>query len=165
MRLDVAHLKEPSPPWVTQLIASIEDCSFVKCRFRDAGITPRVLDARRMRTKDGLLDEFASRLAFPDYFGRNWDALSECLADLGWLDDLAYVLVITRAGCLLDAEPEGELAQFLELVNQVAAEWAKPVTHGEAWDRPAIPFHLVLQFSEVAVVSRLGLELDELIID
>lgn len=36
-------------------------------------------------SKDVLLDRLADALNFPDYFGRNWDALWECICDLSWL--------------------------------------------------------------------------------
>jgi RNAse (barnase) inhibitor barstar len=35
--------------------------------------------------KQDLLGCIATKLKFPDYFGYNWDALDECLADLSWL--------------------------------------------------------------------------------
>lgn len=35
--------------------------------------------------KDSLLDRLARGLEFPAHFGRNWDALSDCMTDLGWL--------------------------------------------------------------------------------
>ena len=35
--------------------------------------------------KKDLLRQIAADLKFPDYFGFNWDALDECLADLSWL--------------------------------------------------------------------------------
>ncbi|MEV0174524.1 barstar family protein [Streptomyces sp. NPDC050803] len=39
------------------------------------------LDGRRMRNPDAVFDAFAQQLAFPGYFGRNWDALVDCLRD------------------------------------------------------------------------------------
>ena len=35
----------------------------------------------RWSSEDDLHDEFASRFSFPDYYGRNMDALDECMAD------------------------------------------------------------------------------------
>jgi hypothetical protein len=35
--------------------------------------------------KQDLFRHIAAKLKFPDYFGFNWDALDECLADLSWL--------------------------------------------------------------------------------
>ena len=35
--------------------------------------------------KQDLLRHIAAELKFPDYFGFNWAALDECLADLSWL--------------------------------------------------------------------------------
>jgi hypothetical protein len=35
--------------------------------------------------RDELFDVMAESLRFPIYFGRNWDALSDCLRDLSWL--------------------------------------------------------------------------------
>jgi RNAse (barnase) inhibitor barstar len=43
-------------------------------------------------TKDSLMDALAAVLSFPDYFGRNWDALEECIRDLSWLPPGPVVL-------------------------------------------------------------------------
>lgn len=33
---------------------------------------------------DELMEELKFKLNFPDYFGSNWDALSDCLTDFFW---------------------------------------------------------------------------------
>ncbi|MCD9142382.1 barstar family protein [Streptomyces albireticuli] len=35
-------------------------------------------------TKKAFLDRCATDLEFPEWFGRNWDALADCLTDLSW---------------------------------------------------------------------------------
>ena len=35
--------------------------------------------------KKQLMRALEEALRFPEYFGRNWDALSDCLRDLSWL--------------------------------------------------------------------------------
>jgi len=43
--------------------------------------------------KAELLSAISEQLNFPEYFGGNFDALSECLADLSWLQYSKIVLL------------------------------------------------------------------------
>jgi hypothetical protein len=52
--------------------------------FRDDGALVVRIPAG-IRSKQKLLAILAQKLRFPGYFGGNWDALEECLADLSWL--------------------------------------------------------------------------------
>lgn len=40
-----------------------------------------ILDFSKVKTKKDLMEWFSNSFNFPDYFGRNWDAVDECLAD------------------------------------------------------------------------------------
>ena len=40
-------------------------------------------DFARLNTADAVYDYLTEELAFPDYFGRNLDALHDCLTDIG----------------------------------------------------------------------------------
>src|SRR5262245_35134347 len=40
------------------------------------------LDGAAVGGKAALMDALAATLRFPDYFGRNWDAVADCLGDL-----------------------------------------------------------------------------------
>ncbi|BCL19193.1 hypothetical protein GCM10017668_10360 [Streptomyces tuirus] len=46
-----------------------------------AGRIVVVLDLDGVTDKAGLMDRCARDLDLPDWFGRNWDALADCLAD------------------------------------------------------------------------------------
>ncbi len=47
--------------------------------------------------RDELLRRLDHTLHFPASFGHNWDALADCLRDLGWLPAWGYVLLFEHA--------------------------------------------------------------------
>jgi hypothetical protein len=96
----------------------------------------RILRGMQCLTKDALLDEFARGLEFPEYFGRNWDALEDCLTDLEWLSAESFVLIITNADHVLKKSP-GDMKTFAGILSSSAAHWASA-------DPPA-SFHCVFQ--------------------
>jgi RNAse (barnase) inhibitor barstar len=89
--------------------------------------------------------ELADALQFPEYFGHNWDALEECLADLEWLPAKGYVLLFTEAECIL-AGNEDDFATFLEVLNDAGEAWASRQAGPEP--HRAKPFHTLLAVSE-----------------
>lgn len=125
----------PDSPEVRQLISNL----------REANYAVRVSRGRKMRSKSGLFDELAASLQFPLYFGENWAALNDCLQDLEWLPPMAgFVLVWTEAEQILSEEDAGELAILREILQDAAEAWAAPIELGNWWDRPPIPFHVIL---------------------
>ncbi len=142
--LTQSHLYKTEAPWlvvVPQPLSGREVAHYLDSRPQ---IAVRVLDGIRMRTVLGLFDEFASCLGFPAYFGHNWDALDECLSDLEWLPGAAYAIVVDRASWLLEDEPPKQLSVFVSAIERAGSEWSEPVDRGESWDRPSVPFHLLL---------------------
>jgi len=101
------------------------------------------LDGRNMTSLDGVFEEFGDSLKFPDYYGRNSAALEECLTDLSWIQSAGYVIVVANACLLLRDEPPSELTWLMALLDRVCKEWCHPISVGEEWDRPAVPFHVV----------------------
>src|SRR5687768_12541042 len=75
--------------------------------------------------KDQLMRLLEDELRFPDYFGRNWDALSDCLRDLSWLPPGRVDLVHEA----LPALSEGELQTYLEVLTTAAADWKPDEEH------------------------------------
>jgi len=125
----------------------------------------RVVRGTSCRTARALFAEFAAAWQFPPYFGANWDALDECLADLDWLPAAAHVLMVLDAPALLADEGPEAFRLFLDLVAGVAAERAAPGRKGGV--HPA-PFRVVLQAEPAdasAFADRLeaaGVEFDRL---
>jgi hypothetical protein len=52
-----------------------------------------------------VFEAFARALAFPDWFGGNWDALEDCLTDLSWREAGGHVVILEghdASGILID---------------------------------------------------------------
>ena len=79
------------------------------------------IDGTGIRTKADFYDAVAAALSFPDWFGRNLDALSDCLRDLSWLPDGEHVLVWSAPEVFEDADPDG-----YEAVTDVLADACDP---------------------------------------
>lgn len=52
------------------------------------------LDLGTVQGKNEFLARLAKAFKFPHSFGMNWDALSDCLTDLSWLDDNGWVVIL-----------------------------------------------------------------------
>jgi hypothetical protein len=72
------------------------DMTVVSFVYHPDSITPsRVRIAvlpRAIQSRDDLFRNIAERMRLPAYFGANWDALEECLADLSWVEEDEIVL-------------------------------------------------------------------------
>ncbi len=99
-----------------------------------------------MQTFDAFYDEIYKKFHAPDYAGKNFNALRDILTDLSWLINRSrYIVFFQNAEEILIKEQENALQGFLEILEAVGSKWSQPVKKGEAWDRPAMPFHSILQ--------------------
>jgi hypothetical protein len=69
----------------------------------------------RFADKERLLKNIAVALDFPDWFGANWDALEDCLADL---PGEGYVLLFD------EPKPGDELGILIDVLRSSAESWA-----------------------------------------
>lgn len=108
----------------------------------------RRLRAPKMRSTAGLMNEFGAALQFFDGFGENWPALAECLSYLDeWLPGAGYILVIEHAEQLLTDERR-ELPALLRTIERAAKFWSEPIVDNGRFDRPARPFHVLMNLSD-----------------
>jgi RNAse (barnase) inhibitor barstar len=121
-----------------------------------AGFLMRTIAGKKCRTSSSLFDEFAQALSFPDYFGHNWDALEECLADFEWLPAKGYILLITDAQAVLPDDEE-EYETLLEVLDDAGEAWSK----GQTADGRSAPFHVVFAVTEQDKSKRPRWELEE----
>jgi len=83
------------------------------------------LDVTRMdlggaSSRQAVLDIFARTLAFPAWFGGNWDALEDCLSDLSWRTGEGWVILIEGAGGI----PEDDIGVLRDILESCAQSWA-----------------------------------------
>jgi hypothetical protein len=78
------------------------------------------IDLAGAQDKDAILMRFAKALAFPEWFGGNWDALEDSLGDLSWIPASGHVVLIDGAEDAMapDREP------LLAVLASTAAFWA-----------------------------------------
>jgi RNAse (barnase) inhibitor barstar len=60
---------------------------------RSRGAVPHVVDGSALHSTDEALAAIGDALDFPPWYGRNLDALYDCLTDLSWLPPGLHVLV------------------------------------------------------------------------
>jgi Barstar (barnase inhibitor) len=140
---------EESPP-ILYLAADMKTVAELALGWADAALTVRAVRGSKTRTRQALLDEFSAALQFPYYFGENWPAFNECLADLDWLSiSTGVVVLVYEAVQVLADEHPGDMAAFVRAVQNAGSVFGRPVEDGEWWDRSALPFHVVLQLGGI----------------
>jgi RNAse (barnase) inhibitor barstar len=150
------HLQNATAPWSSLVVVppGATATSLVKA---PAGFALRVVNGKKCRTPAGLFSEFARALEFPDYFGHNWDALEECLADLEWLPAKGYVVLVTDAHCVIPDDEE-EYETLLEVLDDAGESWSK----GQTGDGRRAPFHVLFAVSAQEKSKRKHWGLEEL---
>ncbi|MDT7844957.1 barstar family protein [Streptomyces justiciae] len=139
-----AWLTERRPPWV--VIADRDDpwptAETAELRARGGEVVR--LDGRRLSDAAAVFAAFADALSFPGYFGRNWDALVDCLHDRhfhgGGVPGTA--VRIDHADALLGAD---FLGLFVSVLCQAA--WQANLrldADGLPQDLPACALHFLL---------------------
>lgn len=103
-------------------------------------------DAVEIDLKDQApLEAIARALEFPAWFGRNWDALEDCLGDLSWRQAPETLLVFRNF------KYGDELGILIDILCSTAQFWDRETTAGQG-----------KRFVAVFVDPRRELELPEL---
>lgn len=72
----------------------------------ERGASAHVLDGSQLTNKRLTLDGIAAVLDFPEWTGRNLDALYDCLTDLSWLPEGEHVLIWSGSEALASFDPK-----------------------------------------------------------
>jgi RNAse (barnase) inhibitor barstar len=134
--MDLAQLTRPAGPWLHLLVATPSAASDDLRALAQAAplrLAARVIRGRKATTVAAFFDEVSAALQFPCYFGENWDAFRDCLADLSWLRAEAVVLLLADAAHLLEKATAAEVQSFLVVLNDAV----------QRWNGAARPFHVI----------------------
>ena len=86
----------------------------LKNRFPPPVYFTAVIDGAAAQGKAALMEALAAAFRFPPYFGKNWDALADCLRSLpDSLPAKSYVLVVNNSEMFL-ARSEADRKDFAE---------------------------------------------------
>jgi RNAse (barnase) inhibitor barstar len=119
-RCGVYHAPRQGMP---ELLAAAEAAGFATFR----------IDLAAVLDKEGLFECLATALGFPNWFGRNWDALADCLGDLSWLEAKGYVILLERS----DGFRTSNGADFTTALQVFKAA-------AEAWRDKRVPFWVLV---------------------
>lgn len=95
-----------------ELIAAAEACA---CHvFR--------VDLARARDKESLLAAIGNDMAFPEWYGVNWDALADSLGDLGWRPAAGYLVILEHCD-RVNGRAHDDFVAALQIFSAAADEW------------------------------------------
>lgn len=69
----------------------------VRAAARDAGFVLFDVDLAGVHSKSEFMAAIAQKIEAPEWFGKNWDALADALADLSWKNAPGYVLLLVHS--------------------------------------------------------------------
>ena len=102
------------------------------------------LDGSTIDDKASFLAACADAMQFPAYFGRNWDALDDCLNDLSWAPASGYIVLYDEVARFSRGQP-GEWASARAVLVDAVSHWTVTGTpmyvllRGTRGSEPALP--------------------------
>ena len=116
-RAGVYHLPHAPQGGHDDLMVAAESCAYVVFR----------VDLSHARDKQGLLDALGRDMAFPEWYGSNWDALADCLNDLAWRPAEGYLVLLEHCD-LLHTRAADDLVRVLQIFEEAADNWREQGT-------------------------------------
>ena len=112
-----------SSPWIRVIPADMNISIADALPSTGSSFTARMRGSD-MSDADGVFSQFYENLHLPSYFGWNWDALRDCVEDLGWINVNRYHLIIDDADSVL-ADSPGERSTLFRILSGAAEYWAR----------------------------------------
>ena len=92
-------------------------------KTRDADTIIAYIDGSKAETMLDFYQQIQKGLKLPTYFGKNLDALYDCLCDFSWLDAHEIHIVLRNYDHFLSTEPKNQRWNVLAVLNDAVSEW------------------------------------------
>ncbi len=139
-------LGKPSFYTITMDEPSFADL-YLQLTERSRGAVIKTIRGKKSRTVSDFFNEIAAAMQFPYYFGENWAALDDCIADLDWIEGDAYLLMVSQANLLLDDVNSESFRVLIQILSSANEKWLTPNQYIPR-NRQPTPFHVLFQCSE-----------------
>ena len=103
----------------------MKDFKFINSPQSFGSDTAFVVHLSGINSKDELFKQLSVKLEMPNYFGYNWDALSDCLRDFHWIEQQKIILVHDDYPQL----NEHELSTYLQVLFEAVQDWKEGEEH------------------------------------
>lgn len=102
-----------------------DDLDALAAAGRDAGLRATRIDLAGCDGKAALLLRIGTVLDFPEWSGRNWDALADHLRDLEWLPASAGQVLLFEQAHDLRERNEADFDTLLDILDEASQFWAQ----------------------------------------
>lgn len=134
-------LTEELEPNVYQLQTEVS-IEYLSKKCETKGFQFFYINGSQVSNKETFLNEVALSLQFPDYFGKNWDALQDCLTDLEWVSAQGYVIFYEDAESFAQQNPQDWKIALNVLSSAV-----------EFWQEEDIPMYVLIKGTGDAIAQ------------
>jgi len=130
----LALLKNPAYPPGVYRFAARAQAAPILATITDWGWYAGYINGRYVEDKQTFLNQAGQALAFPAYYGRNWDAFEEMVRDLSWLKAAGYVVLYDELYRFADSQAD-EWQTALSILKHACA----------FWQQEGIPFYVLVR--------------------
>jgi RNAse (barnase) inhibitor barstar len=98
------------------------------------------IDCNYLVTRTSAMSHLSAIFQFPEWFGKNWDAVFDLLTDLSWLDTKGYLLILLQEE-VLERSDQTEAAKLAAVLLSAGTYWSEYDGVGDAHSPK--PFHIL----------------------
>jgi RNAse (barnase) inhibitor barstar len=119
---ELGAFREPQSPSGVYLIDETQRDRIARGALFPARYRIAILDGAEAGSREGFFTAIARELTFPAYFGRNWDAVYDCLTDPSVLPADGCAIVLDGYDHLATSQPD-QWRIALQVLRDACAFW------------------------------------------